>query len=130
MNIGKVSSLSFSRVIAAAGSKDDINSLKEWLDNAGFKEGREYCMDDATLLYKENHTGGLCDQAVNQKGQDVVFITTGKNVDDVKFMQHGWGSLNGISKHISDFADLATVSVNSIVKKVRLDFKNKDKNNK
>ena len=128
MNIGKVSSLSFSRVIAAAGSKDDINSLKEGLDNAGFKEGREYCMDDATLLYKENHTGGLCDQAVNQKGQDVVFITTGKNVDDVKFMQHVWGSLNGISKHISDFVNMAAVSLNSIIGMVRADLKNNTKN--
>ena len=57
------------------------------------------------FLFGKN-TKGLCARAAKQ-GDEICFIITGKeDMDKVKYMQYGWGSTHGVSKHITDFIKL------------------------
>ena len=64
---------------------------------------------DATELYTQGLTNGLCNEAASQ-GKKINFVVTGKEATDkVSFMDYGWSSLNGISKRIQKFISLDNV---------------------
>lgn len=95
-------SINFGRVFAVAGSKENMQKLGQELG----LERKNIIALPATDLYVNSNTEGLCAKAVKD-GNEIYFIITGKkDTDNVRFMESGWGSINGVSRHITDFIKL------------------------
>ena len=95
-------SLNFGRVFAVTGSKENMQKLGQELE----LEHKNMIVMPATDLYVGKNTKRLCARAAKQ-GDEICFIITGKeDMDKVKYMQYGWGSTHGVSKHITDFIKL------------------------
>lgn len=107
MNITPISNVNFGRVIAVAGTKKQVENLKESLSQSGCQETKDYLFDNATSLYVDRPAKGPLSKAANE-GKEIVLITTGEDVSKVMFMDRGWTSVNGISQHISDFFDVSS----------------------
>lgn len=103
MKIENIPSVSFKSVYAVSGSQDQIVNLHNGLLEE-MREDKALLMP-ATDIYEGSTGRGLCAKAVKE-GKEVAFLITGKNVKDVLFMSHGWGSLNGISQHIANFFEM------------------------
>lgn len=103
MRVGNISNVSFGKVIAVSG---DMETTKRFTDEISKTEG-DYLILSATEIYKRNgEEKGLCSKAV-QTGSEVTFVITGdEDVKKASMMLPGWGSVNGISKHLSKFFDL------------------------
>ena len=95
----------YDSVYAVAGSTQQIEELKKILAKTkGYVD-----VSDATELYKDFPTRGLCSQAV-QDGKEIAFVVTGKeNNKNLSFMQHGWTSINAISRRLQRFVELQNV---------------------
>lgn len=106
MRVNNISNnLSFGRVYACAGTKEQMNQLK----NIVQKSKGNGIFIEATDLYINRVGNGLCTQAA-QNGKEIAFVIAGKkDVDNVSFMNQGWGSINGISQHINRFIELTDV---------------------
>ena len=106
MRVNNISNnLSFGRVYACAGTKEQMNQLK----NIVQKSKGNGIFIEATDLYINRIGDGLCTQAA-QNGKEIAFVIAGKkDVDNVSFMKSGWGSINGISQHINRFIELTDV---------------------
>ena len=102
------SSASFGRVYAVAGQKQKITKLKEILEKS---DGNSLVLD-ATDIYVRNQGNGLCTKSA-KRGKKIAFVITGKDIDRACFMESGWGSVNGISRHIYKFIDLNNVHNNA-----------------
>ena len=95
----------FGRVFAVAGNKEDMQKLDRELET---KQNKMISMP-VTDLYVNRTGEGLCTQAA-KSGDEIRFIITGKkDMDNVCFMEWGWGSANGISHHITDFIKLDNI---------------------
>lgn len=106
MKIGNISNnVNFGRVYALAGTKEQINEVKQIVRKTrGFGHFFE-----VTDMYKKNTGDGLCTQAA-KSGKEVVFVVAGQeDYNKVNFMSPGWTSLNGISQHIDRFIELDNV---------------------
>ena len=106
MKVDNISNkISFGRVYACAGTKEQINQLKTVVERA---KGSGIFFD-ATDIYVNRVGSGLCTDAAHN-GKEIAFVIAGKkDVDNVMFMRQGWGSINGISKHIDRFIELVDV---------------------
>lgn len=92
-------------VFAVAGTKEQINQLRNIVSKS---KGNGYFME-ATSLYTNRKGSGLCTDAA-KSGKEVAFVVTGKEAtDNVSFMNYGWSSINGVSRHIDRFVELTDV---------------------
>lgn len=99
MKIGNLSNINFKSVYAVSGSKEQIVNLHNNLLSELNEEKALLLL--ATDIYEGSKGNGFCSKSVRD-GKEVSFFVTGKNIKDVLFMHHGWGSLNGISQHIDN----------------------------
>jgi len=106
MRVNNISNnLSFGKVYACAGTKEQINELKDIIQSSK-GNGMVY---NATDLYINREGDGLCTQAARQ-GKEIAFVVAGKkDTDKVSFMESGWSSINGISRHLDRFIELTDV---------------------
>ena len=95
----------YDSVYAVSGTEQQIEEMKKIIKKTNGKA----TILDATELYTQGLTNGLCNAAASQ-GKKINFVITGKEATDkVSFMDYGWSSLNGISKRIQKFISLDNV---------------------
>lgn len=129
MRINSINNLSFGKVYAVIGTKKQLENLEK--STSSFQEKEKLSVMRATELYENSPVaGGLCSKAVKE-GKEVDFYVTGKNVHDVRFMEFGWGSINGVSRHIDSAYTIQDdkKAADYFNKKIQLDWKN-DKESK
>ena len=98
----KVIDREYDSVYAVAGTKEQLSKLNDIISNS---KGKAIVLD-ATDLYKQGKTDGLCAKAVSE-GKKVSFIVTGMDsCKNISHMQFGWSSINGISRRLQRFIDL------------------------
>ena len=106
-------SLNFGRVYAIAGTNKNMQELLKELEPAGNKLIKIY----ATDLYQGRIEDGECTRAA-KSGKEIYFVVAGKeDIENIRFMESGWGSVNGISNHITDFIMLRN-NTKQIAKKI------------
>ena len=108
MRISNISNnINFGRVYAVAGTKEQVDELKSIVNNS---KGEGFFLS-ATHLYKDRNGEGACTNAARE-GKEIAFVVAGKeDVEKVSFFAPGWGSINGISKHIDRFIELNNVKL-------------------
>lgn len=100
------SNVSFGKVFALAGTFKQIERVGKKIKEY---PGDVVMLKDATELYKGSNTDGFCSKAVRQ-GKELAFVITGKkDTDKVRFMEQGWGSMNGISHRLEAFLNITNV---------------------
>lgn len=110
MRVNNISNhTSFGRVYACAGTKEQMNELQNIVN----KSKGNGMFISATDLYVNRAGNGLCTQAAHQ-GKEIAFVVAGKeDTNKVSFMEFGWSSVNGISRHIDRFIELTDVKKQS-----------------
>lgn len=129
MRINSINNMSFGKVYAVIGTKKQLENLEK--STSSFQEKEKLSVMRATELYENSPVaGGLCTKAVKE-GREVDFYVTGKNILDVRFMEFGWGSINGVSRHIDSAYTIQDdkKAADYFNKKIQLDWKN-DKESK
>ena len=92
----------YDSVYAVAGTSEQLDKLEEVISKT---RGKAIILD-ATDLYTEGKTNGLCAKAAAE-GKEISFVITGKEAcNNISFMQFGWSSIHGISRRIQRFIDL------------------------
>lgn len=100
MKINSIPTIRFSSIYAISAKRDVMEGISKKCDN---------CPSDslkfmsATDLYKNNSDGdGFCRRAV-KGGDEVAFLVVGEeDCGRVRFMDSGYGTLNGISQHLEE----------------------------
>lgn len=124
MRINGIGNVSFGKVYAVIGTNKQLENLKKSTSN--FQEKDRLSVMRATELYKNNPiVGGFCTESVSE-GKEIDFYVTGKNVHDVRFMEFGWGSINGVSRHISSAYTIKDdkEAADYFNKRIQLDWRN------
>ena len=92
----------YDSVYAVAGDAEQLDKLKVIISKT---KGKAIILN-ATDLYTQGKTNGLCAKAASE-GKEISFVVTGKDAcDNISFMQQGWSSIHGISRRIQRFIEL------------------------
>jgi len=105
--------VSFGSVTPIIAKKGGLDILKKQLAVAE----KNFFLEDLTHLYKGPSAKGLFTNAV-AKEKEVGFLITGKEVDKVLYMSHGWGAETAPTRHINRATLRIGYNPNSIVKKL------------
>lgn len=118
-----ISPISFGKVYALYGSKKQIADTCSGIRHDLAHKNSSITILDATDIYQNNRGGGILTQAAHD-GKDICFVVTGKeDCEKVSFMDYGWSTINGVSRHIYKGFDLDKISERDIkeIKKSALD---------
>ena len=92
----------YDSVYAVAGTSEQLEQLQKIISKT---KGKAIILD-ATDIYDQGKTNGLCSKAVSE-GKKISFVVTGKEAcNNVSFMKFGWTSIQGISRRIQRFIDI------------------------
>ncbi len=120
MKVSNINSqTSFGRVYAVAGSQEQLNELKNRIKN---NKG-ELIVLQSTSLYNDKYCRayGQCADAVKEGNEIAFFVTGKKDNKKIRYMESGWSSLTGISRHIDRFIQLGDIE--STAKKISKDMR-------
>lgn len=115
----------YDSVYAVAGNTEQLDKLKAIISKT---KGKAIILD-ATDLYTQGKTNGLCAKAASE-GKEISFVVTGKKAcDNVSFMQQGWSSIHGISRRLQRFIDLRNTEeqAKTIQEAMEYDYKKEQK---
>ncbi|MBQ8886350.1 MAG: hypothetical protein IJY61_01435 [Candidatus Gastranaerophilales bacterium] len=110
----------YDSVYAVAGTSEQLDKLEAIISKT---KGKAIILD-ATDLYTQGKTTGLCANAAAE-GKEISFVVTGKEAcNNVSFMQFGWTSIQGISRRIQRFIDLRNTEeqVKTIQEAIEYDY--------
>lgn len=130
MKISNLNSMNFGKVYALYGTKQQVTSTCRQICNDIASKNPSIEILNATNIYQNNRGNGVLTKAAHE-GKSVCFVITGKeDCDKLRFMQHGWGSVNGVSHHIDKGIDLDKISKKEIseIKNSALDVDETDGN--
>ncbi|MBE7704979.1 MAG: hypothetical protein E7Z90_04095 [Cyanobacteria bacterium SIG29] len=115
----KTTNVSFGKVIAISGKPAKMKKVNERLETR--RKNGQLAMRDVTSYYKNASSGySLADAAA--KGDKVEIYITG---DDLKKMnkEPGWQTIQGILGHLTEYYNLAELSISDAVQKVEKTIK-------
>lgn len=114
MKISNLNSMNFGKVYALYGTKQQVTSTCRQICNDIAYKNPSIEILNATDVYQNNRGNGILTKAAHE-GKSVCFVVTGKeDCDKLRYMQHGWGSINGVSQHIDKGIDLDKISKKDI----------------
>ena len=109
MKITNFNSTNFGKVYALYGTKKQVIDTCRTVCKDLEHKNSSLDILDATHIYQVNRGNGVLTKAAHE-GKEVYFLVTGKeDCDKLRFMQFGWGSINGVSHHINKGVDLDKV---------------------
>lgn len=108
----QVQNVSFGKVFAVTGTKEQTNLLKYKMIQP-IKKGN-VMLFDVTQNFVRSHSEGVLGSAVRRGDMAHVYVT-GNDVKKVKNLEKGWQNLDGILNHISEHINLKKVNVGKAV---------------
>lgn len=108
----QVQNVSFGKVFAVTGTKEQTNLLKYKMIQP-IKKGN-VMLFDVTQNFVSSHSEGVLGTAVRNGDTAIVYVT-GNDVKKVKNLENGWQNLDGVLSHISEHINLKKVNVGKAV---------------